>query len=83
MKTLLLTLVVVTIMCLDFGYTLICLTHKSAVFETTETCLPGLHKVCYKRWHIGHPGVAGCAVTCPRRYLIEIVECCATDKCNR
>nr|Q2VBN1.1 RecName: Full=Muscarinic toxin MTX6; Flags: Precursor [Ophiophagus hannah]ABB83638.1 muscarinic toxin precursor [Ophiophagus hannah] len=85
MKTLLLTLVVVTILCLDLGYTLTCLTHESLFFETTETCSDG-QNLCYAKWFAVFPGArrpdGGCAATCPDKVPLEIVNCCTTDKCN-
>nr|QSI83952.1 three-finger toxin [Calliophis bivirgatus] len=81
MKTLLLTLVVVTIVCLDLGYTLVCIKDES-IFPGNEKCLYW-QKVCYKRWYLGRSPTRGCDVTCPRKLPLENVECCSTDFCNR
>uniref|UniRef100_A0A194ARB6 Three-finger toxin 6 n=1 Tax=Micrurus tener TaxID=1114301 RepID=A0A194ARB6_9SAUR len=86
MKTLLLTLVVVTIVCLDLGHTRICLTDYSIFYETTETCPEG-QNICIKKFPKGIPFlpwiIRGCAATCPKRDRHTYIECCAADKCNR
>uniref|UniRef100_R4G352 3FTx-Ver-10 n=1 Tax=Vermicella annulata TaxID=1295044 RepID=R4G352_9SAUR len=84
MKTLLLTLVVVTIVCLDFGDSLVCYLG----YNTPRTCPPG-QNLCYtKTWCDGHCGsrgkriVLGCAATCPIVKPGVDISCCSTDKCN-
>nr|A8HDK6.1 RecName: Full=Long neurotoxin 1; Short=LNTX-1; Flags: Precursor [Pseudonaja textilis]ABK63540.1 LNTX-1 precursor [Pseudonaja textilis] len=81
MKTLLLTLVVVTIVCLDLGDSLICYLD----FSVPHTCAPG-EKLCYTRtWNDGRGTriERGCAATCPIPKKPEIhVTCCSTDRCN-
>nr|AHZ08823.1 long neurotoxin [Micropechis ikaheca] len=85
MKTLLLTLVVVTIVCLDLGYTRICLSTPDV---KSKTCPPG-ENLCYtKTWcdaFCGSRGKVvelGCAATCPIPKHYEDVICCSTDNCN-
>uniref|UniRef100_R4G2E4 3FTx-Bra-17 n=1 Tax=Brachyurophis roperi TaxID=1295043 RepID=R4G2E4_9SAUR len=85
MKTLLLTLVVVTIVCLDLGYTMTC--YKTAPVRS-EPCPPG-EDLCYtKAWcdfRCGTHGKIlelGCAATCPIPKHYEDVKCCSTDNCN-
>uniref|UniRef100_R4G7K5 3FTx-Pse-197 n=1 Tax=Pseudonaja modesta TaxID=340912 RepID=R4G7K5_9SAUR len=79
MKTLLLTLVMVTIMCLDLGYTLTCYTS----YYNTKVC-PRHETSCYRRvFHAGHGNVIdlwGCRTSCPWE---NPPECCSTDLCNR
>nr|AKM28629.1 three-finger toxin precursor LB [Micrurus laticollaris] len=77
MKTLLLTLVVVTIVCLDFGYTIICY-KKEGSDPFTTTCLSG---ICYKKITHGrfNPEM-GCG--CPESRRGVQVSCCMIDKCN-
>ncbi|ETE58964.1 hypothetical protein L345_15308 [Ophiophagus hannah] len=86
MKTLLLTLVVVTIVCLDLGHTRICLTDYSKVSETIEICPDG-QNFCFKKFPKGIPFLPwvnrGCAATCPKPEPKVYVDCCARDKCNR
>nr|QSI83953.1 three-finger toxin [Calliophis bivirgatus] len=81
MKTLLLTLVVVTIICLDIGDTLVC--HKGIFLRETVTCPEG-ENLCYTRTvpTPSHSYVifGGCTDTCT---LKHIRVCCRTDKCNR
>nr|Q2VBN0.1 RecName: Full=Muscarinic toxin 38; Short=MTX38; Flags: Precursor [Ophiophagus hannah]ABB83639.1 muscarinic toxin precursor [Ophiophagus hannah] len=85
MKTLLLTLVVVTIVCLDLGYTMTCYTQYSLSPPTTKTCPDG-QNLCYKRWFAfiphGNKFFRGCAAACPKAEHNEVVRCCARDKCN-
>nr|P58370.1 RecName: Full=Alpha-neurotoxin homolog 8; Short=NXH8; Flags: Precursor [Micrurus corallinus]CAC50565.1 neurotoxin homologue 8 [Micrurus corallinus] len=86
MKTLLLTLVVVTIMCLDLGYTLEC---KICNFKTCPTdelrhCASG-ETICYKTFWNTHRGLRidrGCAATCPTVKPGVNIICCKTDNCN-
>uniref|UniRef100_R4G2K2 3FTx-Pse-256 n=1 Tax=Pseudonaja modesta TaxID=340912 RepID=R4G2K2_9SAUR len=79
MKTLLLTLVMVTIMCLDLGYTLTC--YES--FFHTVVCKPQETK-CYRysvpASHGNAVTIRGCGTSCPGG--IRPV-CCSTDLCNR
>nr|A8HDK7.1 RecName: Full=Long neurotoxin 1; Short=LNTX-1; Flags: Precursor [Oxyuranus microlepidotus]ABK63541.1 LNTX-1 precursor [Oxyuranus microlepidotus] len=86
MKTLLLTLVVVTIVCLDLGYTRRCFITPDV---RSERCPPG-QEVCYtKTWCDGFCGSRGkrvdlgCAATCPtpKKKDIKII-CCSKDNCN-
>nr|AKN63195.1 three-finger toxin precursor L.F [Micrurus laticollaris] len=84
MKTLLLTLVVVTIMCLDLGYTRKC--YEGEGTRKSVTCPEG-ENVCYTiflaefnprekvlKW--------GCAASCPKVGLGVRITCCSTDNCN-
>nr|A2CKF6.1 RecName: Full=Neurotoxin 3FTx-8a; AltName: Full=3FTx-VIIIa; Flags: Precursor [Bungarus fasciatus]ABI33870.1 three finger toxin [Bungarus fasciatus] len=86
MKTLLLTLVVVTIVCLDLGYTLTCLICPERYCQKVHTCR-GEEKLCVKRFYdekaLGWRAKRGCAATCPEAKPKETVECCSTDKCNK
>uniref|UniRef100_R4G2Q9 3FTx-Bra-6 n=1 Tax=Brachyurophis roperi TaxID=1295043 RepID=R4G2Q9_9SAUR len=84
MKTLLLTLVVVTIVCLDLGDSLICFEG----YKAPKTCPPG-QNLCYTKTLCGFrcasrgPRVElGCAATCPIPKPREEVTCCSTDNCN-
>nr|Q2VBP8.1 RecName: Full=Long neurotoxin LNTX1; Flags: Precursor [Ophiophagus hannah]ABB83621.1 long chain neurotoxin precursor [Ophiophagus hannah] len=86
MKILLLTLVVVTIMCLDLGYTTKC--YKTGERIISETCPPG-QDLCYmKTWcdvFCGSRGRVielGCTATCPTVKPHEQITCCSTDNCN-
>nr|Q2VBN3.1 RecName: Full=Weak neurotoxin WNTX33; AltName: Full=Three-finger toxin; Short=3FTx; Flags: Precursor [Ophiophagus hannah]ABB83636.1 weak neurotoxin precursor [Ophiophagus hannah] len=82
MKTLLLTLVVVTIVCLDLGYSLICFNQETYRPETTTTCPDG-EDTCYSTFWNDHRGVKierGCG--CPRVNPGISIICCKTDKCN-
>uniref|UniRef100_R4FKB1 3FTx-Pse-204 n=1 Tax=Pseudonaja modesta TaxID=340912 RepID=R4FKB1_9SAUR len=79
MKTLLLTLVVVTIMCLDLGYTLTC--YKS--FSDTVVCKPHETKCfqysfCPFRNRVIY--VRGCSTSCRGG---NNAVCCSTDLCNK
>nr|QSI83954.1 three-finger toxin [Calliophis bivirgatus] len=81
MKTLLLTLVVVTIICLDIGDTLVC--HKGLFLRETMTCPEG-ENLCYTKT-VPTPThhyviFGGCIDSCPKSW--DYV-CCRTDKCNR
>nr|P0C555.1 RecName: Full=Neurotoxin 3FTx-RI; Flags: Precursor [Bungarus fasciatus] len=83
MKTLLLTLVVLTIVCLDLGHTRICLNQQSSEPQTTETC-PNGEDTCYnKTWntHRGSRTDRGCG--CPKVKPGINLRCCKTDKCNQ
>nr|P49122.1 RecName: Full=Cytotoxin 7; AltName: Full=Cardiotoxin-7; Short=CTX7; Short=Ctx-7; AltName: Full=Cardiotoxin-like basic protein 2; Short=CLBP2; Flags: Precursor [Naja atra]CAA77017.1 cardiotoxin 7 precursor [Naja atra]CAA90967.1 cardiotoxin 7 [Naja naja] len=82
MKTLLLTLVVVTIVCLDLGYTLKC--HNTQLPFIYNTCPEGKN-LCFKatlKFPLKFPVKRGCAATCPRSSSLVKVVCCKTDKCN-
>nr|A8N285.1 RecName: Full=Long neurotoxin LNTX-2 homolog; Flags: Precursor [Ophiophagus hannah]ABK41954.1 long chain neurotoxin 2-like protein [Ophiophagus hannah] len=85
MKTLLLTLVVVTIVCLDLGYTTKCYVTPDA---TSQTCPDG-ENICYtKSWcdvfcsSRGKRIDLGCAATCPKVKPGVDIKCCSTDNCN-
>nr|ADF50015.1 short-chain three finger toxin isoform 7 [Bungarus flaviceps] len=86
MKTLLLTLVVVTIVCLDFGYTRKCLTKYSRDNESSKTC-PSGQNVCFKKWEMGNSSEKnakrGCIAACPKPKKNEMIQCCSKDKCNK
>uniref|UniRef100_R4G2G6 3FTx-Fur-63 n=1 Tax=Furina ornata TaxID=529697 RepID=R4G2G6_9SAUR len=79
MKTLLLTLVVVTIMCLDLGYTLRCHNTWNYGYISCEAHAP----FCYKSRHYGRtekPTIAqGCTAKCSEKSEV----CCSTDMCNK
>nr|B2BRQ6.1 RecName: Full=Alpha-elapitoxin-Al2a; Short=Alpha-EPTX-Al2a; AltName: Full=Putative long neurotoxin; Flags: Precursor [Austrelaps labialis]ABX58152.1 putative long neurotoxin [Austrelaps labialis] len=85
MKTLLLTLVVVTIVCLDLGDSLRCYMGP----KTPRTCPPGENLCFTKTWCdprcslLGKLVKLGCAATCPIPKSYEDVTCCSTDNCNR
>uniref|UniRef100_A0A194ARJ0 Three-finger toxin 19 n=1 Tax=Micrurus tener TaxID=1114301 RepID=A0A194ARJ0_9SAUR len=77
MKTLLLTLVVVTIVCLDLGHTLQCYVGEGSKFVT---CPEG-DTHCYTTAlaiRITYPIIRGCTSSCCPYYI----KCCTTDKCN-
>nr|QSI83968.1 three-finger toxin [Calliophis bivirgatus] len=75
MKTLLLTLVVVTIVCLDLGYTLQC--YQGTDLKTVVTC-PNQHQQCFKLTSTFPPKtMRGCGFLCLSR-----ATCCSTDLCN-
>uniref|UniRef100_R4G326 3FTx-Pse-290 n=1 Tax=Pseudonaja modesta TaxID=340912 RepID=R4G326_9SAUR len=79
MKTLLLTLVMVTIMCLDLGYTLTC--YKSPF--GTVACNK-YETFCYRFTHCPFPHhvvvIRGCITSCPTQ---NNYVCCSTDLCNK
>uniref|UniRef100_R4FI70 3FTx-Aca-55 n=1 Tax=Acanthophis wellsi TaxID=239747 RepID=R4FI70_9SAUR len=84
MKTLLLTLVVVTILCLDVGDSVICYLG----YNYAQPCPPG-ENVCFtKTWcdgrcpQLGKRVEMGCAATCPKVKRGVDIKCCSTDKCN-
>nr|QSI83943.1 three-finger toxin [Calliophis bivirgatus]QSI83944.1 three-finger toxin [Calliophis bivirgatus] len=77
MKTLLLTLVVVTILCLDLGYTLEC--YDTPFKWHTMTCPKG-QNLCFSYFTWKGILVRGCAATCPVGY--SNTHCCDTDRCN-
>nr|Q53B55.1 RecName: Full=Long neurotoxin-like OH-31; Flags: Precursor [Ophiophagus hannah]AAT97253.1 long chain neurotoxin-like protein [Ophiophagus hannah] len=88
MKTLLLTLVVVTILCLDLGLEL---TNAPDSWSSRRTCLcpawvplrsrpvAGHSKQCGSR---GRRVDLGCAATCPIVKPGVNINCCSTDNCN-
>nr|QSI83949.1 three-finger toxin [Calliophis bivirgatus] len=80
MKTLLLTLVVVTILCLDLGYTLIC--YNTPLKDISKTCAEGENLCYYGRkdaiWNMYY--IRGCTDKCPKG---KAVKCCETNKCNK
>nr|QSI83965.1 three-finger toxin [Calliophis bivirgatus] len=78
MKTLLLTFVVVTILCLDLGYTIKC--YKTPLPHFAKTCPEGKNQCYQKSYQIGKFKYVskGCAVKCPKGY-----KCCKTDYCNK
>nr|BAA32992.1 long chain alpha-neurotoxins (LsIII-isoform) [Laticauda semifasciata] len=84
MKTLLLTLVVVTIVCLDLGYTRECYLNP----HDTQTCPSGQEKCYVKSWcnawcsSRGKVLEFGCAATCPSVNTGTEIKCCSADKCN-
>nr|ADF50009.1 short-chain three finger toxin isoform 1 [Bungarus flaviceps] len=85
MKSLLLTLVVMTIVCLDLGYTNVCYTHESANPKTSVLCGYGTI-FCYKSSWI-YRGVEkierGCASACPdMKPNGKYIYCCTRDECN-
>nr|ACY68693.1 short-chain neurotoxin isoform 8 [Parasuta nigriceps] len=80
MKTLLLTLVLVTIVCLDLGYTVTCCNQQSSQPKTTKTCA---ESTCYKKDLERSRGTIierGCG--CPKVKPGIKLECCKTDECN-
>uniref|UniRef100_R4G2E3 3FTx-Bra-30 n=1 Tax=Brachyurophis roperi TaxID=1295043 RepID=R4G2E3_9SAUR len=82
MKTLLLTLVVVTIVCLNLGYTRICYNQKASRPKTTITCPDG-ETSCYKKDLMSSFGILilrGCG--CPKEVPNLLLMCCKKDKCN-
>nr|Q98965.1 RecName: Full=Cytotoxin 6; AltName: Full=Cardiotoxin-6; Short=CTX6; Flags: Precursor [Naja atra]CAA69977.1 cardiotoxin 6 [Naja atra] len=81
MKTLLLTLVVVTIVCLDLGYTLKC---NQLIPPFYKTCAAGKN-LCYKMFMVAaqrFPVKRGCIDVCPKSSLLVKYVCCNTDRCN-
>nr|AKN63199.1 three-finger toxin precursor D.L [Micrurus diastema] len=83
MKTLLLTLVVVTIVCLDLGYTRKC--YEGKVARKSVTCPKG-ENLCFTIFSFQfHPARAiefGCAASCPKVGLGPHVTCCSANNCN-
>uniref|UniRef100_A0A0F7YZ34 Three-finger toxin 10b n=1 Tax=Micrurus fulvius TaxID=8637 RepID=A0A0F7YZ34_MICFL len=86
MKTLLLTLVVLTIVCLDLGNTRICDDSSIPFLRTPQLCPKG-QDVCYKKTPIVKKfkwlQKKGCASSCPKNGFIKIfkIECCTKDNC--
>nr|QSI83928.1 three-finger toxin [Calliophis bivirgatus] len=87
MKTLLLTLVVVTILCLDLGYTRECCYSESSP-KTSKGC-PAGENVCFVKTLVAPVGPTGkkvlergCAATCPKGMFGVNINCCTKDKCN-
>ncbi|XP_032078233.1 weak neurotoxin 5-like, partial [Thamnophis elegans] len=85
MKTLLLALLVVTVVCLDFGDTLICYKCKEGLCITERKC-SNKQNLCFKRRKLFSPfGLRtrrGCAATCPTRKRNNAIECCSENRCN-
>nr|QSI83985.1 three-finger toxin [Calliophis bivirgatus] len=76
MKTLLLTLVVVTIVCLDLGYPSRC--YQGDNPKTRVTCSKGKN-LCYRKTiPETMETLRGCTSRCPPGY-----SCCAADSCNK
>nr|Q69CJ8.1 RecName: Full=Weak toxin DE-1 homolog 1; Short=WTX DE-1 homolog 1; Flags: Precursor [Ophiophagus hannah]AAR10442.1 weak toxin DE-1-like protein [Ophiophagus hannah]5XWE_A Chain A, Weak toxin DE-1 homolog 1 [Ophiophagus hannah]5XWE_B Chain B, Weak toxin DE-1 homolog 1 [Ophiophagus hannah] len=83
MKPVLLTLVVVTIVCLDLGYTRICLKQEPFQPETTTTCPEG-EDACYNLFWSDHSEIKiemGCG--CPKTEPYTNLYCCKIDSCNK
>uniref|UniRef100_A0A0F7Z3S7 Three-finger toxin 11a n=1 Tax=Micrurus fulvius TaxID=8637 RepID=A0A0F7Z3S7_MICFL len=87
MKTLLLTLVVVTIVCLDLGNTantLMCDNSNVQSIRTPKRCLKN-QKLCYKITFFtpgyGWTQKKGCIHRCPESTPDKKVQCCATNNC--
>nr|QSI83966.1 three-finger toxin [Calliophis bivirgatus] len=75
MKTLLLTLVVVTIMCVDLGYTIQC--YEGVDVKTAVTCSDP-NQLCFQLTSPNSPQtLRGCGHFCLSR-----ATCCSTDLCN-
>nr|QSI83981.1 three-finger toxin [Calliophis bivirgatus] len=75
MKTLLLTLVVVTIVCLDLGHTWDC--YQGDNPKIVVTCSKSKH-LCFKTVFLDPPRtLRGCTFRCPPH-----ARCCAANKCN-
>nr|AEH05952.1 putative neurotoxin 513V5 [Drysdalia coronoides]AEH05953.1 putative neurotoxin 513V5 [Drysdalia coronoides] len=78
MKTLLLTLVVVAIMCLDVGYTLKCRKYLSGYVVCKEN-----ETICYRYTVSPFRNrvivLRGCSASCPGG---NNHVCCSTDMCN-
>ncbi|XP_032078229.1 weak neurotoxin 10-like [Thamnophis elegans] len=85
MKTLLLALLVVTVVCLDFGHTLICYTCPGVLCKTKQKCPKG-QNLCFRRRKfydlIGFGASRGCAATCPTVGRSDVIACCSTNRCN-
>uniref|UniRef100_R4G2H8 3FTx-Hem-6 n=1 Tax=Hemiaspis signata TaxID=355698 RepID=R4G2H8_9SAUR len=85
MKTLLLTLVVVTIVCLDLGNSFSC--YKTPDVKS-EACAAGENQCYTKTWCGSMCSIRGslielgCAATCPTAKPGVTVKCCSTDNCN-
>nr|QSI83932.1 three-finger toxin [Calliophis bivirgatus] len=73
MKTLLLTLVVLTIVCVDLGYTREC--YQGDDPKTVVKCEKG-QNLCYRKT-LPKQTLRGCATICPPTYA-----CCAANRCN-
>nr|BAA75768.1 short chain neurotoxin [Laticauda colubrina]BAA75769.1 short chain neurotoxin [Laticauda colubrina]BAA75770.1 short chain neurotoxin [Laticauda colubrina]BAA75771.1 short chain neurotoxin [Laticauda colubrina]BAA75772.1 short chain neurotoxin [Laticauda colubrina] len=82
MKTLLLTLVVVTMVCLDLGYTRRCYNQQSSQPKTTKSCPPGENSCYNKQWrdHRGSITERGCG--CPKVKPGIKLRCCESEDCN-
>nr|ADN67590.1 three-finger toxin precursor [Bungarus multicinctus] len=88
MKTLLLTLVVVTIVCLDLGYTMKCkdMSLRYFVVPVNSKFVQVERSIAFKEsWREarGTRIERGCAATCPKGSVYGLyVLCCTTDDCN-
>nr|ADF50024.1 muscarinic toxin-like protein [Bungarus flaviceps] len=97
MKTLLLTLVVVTIMSLDLGYTRMCnMCVRPYPFDSEDRCCPEGQDSCYKSYWVNEFGnkqipynkkypvmlKRGCVTTCTGPKGLKILICCPTRNCN-
>nr|Q90VW1.1 RecName: Full=Erabutoxin b; Short=ETXB; Short=Eb; AltName: Full=Short neurotoxin 1b; Flags: Precursor [Laticauda semifasciata]CAA34824.1 unnamed protein product [Laticauda semifasciata]BAA75749.1 short chain neurotoxin [Laticauda semifasciata]BAA75750.1 short chain neurotoxin [Laticauda semifasciata]BAA75751.1 short chain neurotoxin [Laticauda semifasciata]BAC78201.1 erabutoxin b [Laticauda semifasciata] len=82
MKTLLLTLVVVTIVCLDLGYTRICFNHQSSQPQTTKTCSPGESSCYHKQWSDFRGTIIERGCGCPTVKPGIKLSCCESEVCN-
>nr|P10455.2 RecName: Full=Short neurotoxin C; Flags: Precursor [Laticauda colubrina]BAA75767.1 short chain neurotoxin [Laticauda colubrina] len=82
MKTLLLTLVVVTMVCLDLAYTRRCYNQQSSQPKTTKSCPPGENSCYNKQWrdHRGSITERGCG--CPKVKPGIKLRCCESEDCN-
>nr|Q9YGX0.1 RecName: Full=Short neurotoxin NCA-04; Flags: Precursor [Laticauda colubrina]BAA75762.1 short chain neurotoxin [Laticauda colubrina] len=82
MKTLLLTLVVVTTVCLDLGYTRRCFNQQSSQPKTTKSCPLGENSCYNKQWrdHRGSITERGCG--CPKVKPGIKLRCCESEDCN-
>uniref|UniRef100_R4FI94 3FTx-Bra-26 n=1 Tax=Brachyurophis roperi TaxID=1295043 RepID=R4FI94_9SAUR len=79
MKTLLLTLVVVTIVCLDLGYTLKC---RSSRIANGNVVCEKYQTICFRYQVRPYQNIVltrmGCSDSCPRKDAV----CCSSDLCN-
>uniref|UniRef100_R4G2P2 3FTx-Aca-108 n=1 Tax=Acanthophis wellsi TaxID=239747 RepID=R4G2P2_9SAUR len=82
MKTLLLTLVVVTIVCLDLGYTMQCYNHPLLQDKTIITCAFGVSSCFKKTWKVQRETMIERGCGCPNVKPGVRLTCCKTDKCN-
>nr|Q2VBN4.1 RecName: Full=Beta-cardiotoxin CTX23; Flags: Precursor [Ophiophagus hannah]ABB83635.1 cardiotoxin precursor [Ophiophagus hannah] len=84
MKTLLLTLVVVTIVCLDLGYTRKCLnTPLPLIYKTCPIGQDKCIKMTIKKLPSKYDVIRGCTDICPKSSADVVVVCCDTNKCNK
>uniref|UniRef100_A0A098LY61 Three finger toxin n=2 Tax=Serpentes TaxID=8570 RepID=A0A098LY61_PYTRG len=84
MKTLLLSLVVVTFVCLEPGYTIVCRSCTGLLCATFKTCPDA--QACYQMWKdtdiLKLNLVKGCAANCTLPAPGERYLYCSKDKCN-